>query len=109
MRSDMKPEVSSFCKGQLAGVLSEFIRRSGEKVIAIQESTAWICQDCGEDYHTSSTSKKIDSVISKVKRYELPLHPLMAGETRFSEVVSPSMSTERQKSTLKPANETVFV
>ena len=84
----MRPEVCGFCKGQLAAGLSEFILRGGEKVIVIKELPAWICQDCGEAYYTSSTSKKIDSVINKVKRNELPIYPPMAGEIRFSEVRS---------------------
>ena len=84
----MRPNVCSYCKGHLATGLSEFIVRGDERVIIIKELPAWICQDCGEAYYTSSTSKKFDSVINKVKRNELPMHPLLAGEIRFSEVES---------------------
>jgi YgiT-type zinc finger domain-containing protein len=62
----MIPDKCSFCKGKLVEGKHEFVVKTGETVLAIRDVDAFICQECGEAYYTSQTSRRIDKVMQKL-------------------------------------------
>ncbi len=59
----------------------------GEKIIAIKDVSAYICENCGEAYYIPEISRKIDIVMKKFHEFKLLLHQVPAGELRFDEIV----------------------
>ena len=84
----MMPDKCSFCKGKLVKGKTEFVVKVGDKVLAIKDISAYICEECGEAYYTPNISKKIDEVMEKFHTSKLLMHPMAAGELSLSETVA---------------------
>ena len=84
----MMPDKCSFCKGKLVKGKTEFIVKVGDKVLAIKDVSAYICEECGEAYYTPHISKQIDELMEKFHTSTLLMHPMAAGELSLSETVA---------------------
>lgn len=84
----MMPDKCSFCKGKLVKGKTEFIVKVGDKVLAIKDVSAYICEECGEAYYTPNISKQIDELMEKFHTSTLLMHPMAAGELSLSETVA---------------------
>lgn len=84
----MKPQVCSFCKGDLQRGNHEFISRIGNQIIAISDIPAWICVQCGEAYYDYEISQKLADVRKKVQEGSILFHPMAAGSIKLSEIES---------------------
>ncbi len=84
----MMPDKCSFCKGKLVKGKTEFVVKVGDKVLAIKDVSAYICEECGEAYYTPNISKQIDELMEKFHTSTLLMHPMAAGELSLSETVA---------------------
>ena len=82
----MKPEICSFCRGNLKRGKTEFTVKVGNSIISIKYVPAYICDNCGEAYYDVDVSKKIDKVMDEFHKGELLAHPVAAGEVEFEKV-----------------------
>ena len=82
----MIPDRCSFCKVKLVKGSHEFVVKVGEAILAIKDVDAFICQECGEAYYTSGTSRRIDQAMCKFHSSSLLVHPLPAGEVSLNEI-----------------------
>jgi YgiT-type zinc finger domain-containing protein len=82
----MIPDRCSFCKGKLVEGKHEFVVKTGETVLAIRDVDAFICQECGEAYYISQTSRRIDKGYAKINDSSLRVHPIAAGEVSLCEI-----------------------
>ena len=76
----MIPDLCSFCKGKLREGKTEFMAHAGGEVIVIKDVPAYVCEQCGESYYTTGTSRKIDGVMRDAHQKKLCMRPLPAGE-----------------------------
>jgi YgiT-type zinc finger domain-containing protein len=76
----MIPDRCSFCKGKLREGKTEFMAHAGGEVIVIKDVPAYVCEQCGEAYYTTGTSRKIDEVMRDAHQKKLCMRPLPAGE-----------------------------
>ena len=76
----MIPDRCSFCKGKLREGKAEFMAHAGDEVIVIKDVPAYVCEQCGEAYYTTGTSRKIDGVMRDAHQKKLCMRPLPAGE-----------------------------
>lgn len=84
----MKPDRCTFCKGKLVKGKTEFVVKVGEKVLAVKDVSAYICEECGEAYYTPEVSEKIDGLMKKFHESTLLMHPVAAGELSMGEAVA---------------------
>lgn len=84
----MKPDRCTFCRGKISEGETELVVKVGEKIIAIKDVSAYVCENCGEAYYTPEVSRKIDIVTKKFHESKLLLHPVAAGELSFDEIVA---------------------
>ena len=84
----MIPDKCSFCKGKLVKGKTEFVVKVGDKVLAIKDVSAYICEECGEAYYAPNISKKIDEVMEKFHASTLLMHPIAAGKLSLSETLA---------------------
>jgi YgiT-type zinc finger domain-containing protein len=80
----MIPDRCTFCKGRLAKGTTEFIARVGGEVVVIKDVPACICEQCGEAYYTTTTSRKIDGIMQDVHKKKLYVRPVPAGEVSLN-------------------------
>ena len=59
----MIPDRCSFCKGKLREGTTEFMAHAAGEVIVTKDVPAYVCEQCGEAYYTTGTSRKIDGVM----------------------------------------------
>lgn len=76
----MVPDSCSFCRGKLEEGEMEFVARVESEVVVIKRVPAYVCENCGESYFTSETSRKIDKVMKDFHEGRLLAHPIAAGE-----------------------------
>ena len=76
----MIPDRCSFCKGKLREGKTEFMAHAGGEVIVIKDVPAYVCEQCGEAYYTTGTSRKIDEVMRNAHQKKLCMRPLPPGE-----------------------------
>lgn len=74
----------TFCRGKLKQGTTEFIARAGGEVVIIKDVPAYVCEQCGEAYYTTTTSRKIDSVMRDVHKKKLCVRPVPAGEVSLN-------------------------
>ena len=84
----MIPDRCTFCKGMLVKGETEFVVKVGEKVLAVKDVSAYICEECGEAYYTPEVSEKIDGLMKKFYESTLLMHPMAAGELSLTEAVA---------------------
>jgi len=84
----MKPDRCTFCKGKLIKGKTEFVVKVGEKVLAVKDVSAYICEECGEAFYTPEVSEKIDGLMKKFHELTLLMHPVVAGELSIGEAVA---------------------
>ena len=41
---------------------------TGSGVVVIREVPAWICQQCGEEWLTDQSAKKVENIVKRAKR-----------------------------------------
>jgi YgiT-type zinc finger domain-containing protein len=80
----MFPDHCKLCKGRLVSGTTEFIARAGGEVIVIRDVPAYVCEQCGEAYYTTATSRKIDGVMRDVHKKKLCVRPVPAGEVSLN-------------------------
>jgi YgiT-type zinc finger domain-containing protein len=80
----MIPDRCTFCKGRLVSGMTEFIARAAGEVVVIKDVPAYICEQCGEAYYTTETSRKIDGVMRDVHKKKLCFRPVPAGEVSLN-------------------------
>jgi len=83
----MIPDRCTFCKGRLVLGMTEFIARAGGEVVVIRDVPAYVCEQCGEAYSTTATSRKIDGVMRDVHKKKLSCQP-GSGRRSFIERVT---------------------
>jgi len=81
----MEPNRCSFCKGRLLKGETEFIVRVESELLVIRDIPAYVCEECGEAYHTPAISRKIDRIIERFHESKLLVHPIAAGELCMGE------------------------
>ena len=84
----MKPDRCTFCKGKLIKGKTEFVVKVGEKVLAVKDVSAYICEECGEAFYTPEVSEKIDGLMKKFHESTLLMHTVEAGELSIGEAVA---------------------
>ncbi len=84
----MKPDRCTFCKGKLVEGKTEFVVKVGDKVLTVNDVSAYICEECGEAYYTPDVSEKIDVIMNKSHKSTLLMHPVAAGELSLGEAVA---------------------
>ena len=84
----MKPDRCTFCKGKLVEGKTEFVVKVGDKVLTVNDVSAYICEECGEAYYTPDVSEKIDVIMNKFHKSTLLMHPVAAGELSLGEAVA---------------------
>ena len=80
----MIPDCCTFCKGRLFKGTTEFIARVGGEIVVIKDVPACICEQCGEAYYTTTTSRKIDGIMQDVHKKKLYVRPVPAGEVSLN-------------------------
>ncbi|HNX18588.1 MAG TPA: type II toxin-antitoxin system MqsA family antitoxin [Methanoregula sp.] len=80
----MIPDRCTFCKGRLVSGTTEFIARAAGEVVVIKDIPAYVCEQCGEAYYTTETSRKIDGVMRDVHKKKLCVRPVPAGEVSLN-------------------------
>lgn len=80
----IEPNYCNLCKGTLSEGFANLITRIDDQIIQISDIPAWICDNCNEAYYSPKSSRKIDEIISNARDKNLLVHPLAAGEIKFS-------------------------
>ncbi|MGP8323445.1 MAG: type II toxin-antitoxin system MqsA family antitoxin [Methanosarcinaceae archaeon] len=84
----MKTDRCTFCKGKLVKGETEFVVKVGEKVLAVKDVSAYVCEECGEAYYIPEVSEKIDGHMKIFNESTLLVHPMAAGELSMGESVA---------------------
>ncbi|MGA9622704.1 type II toxin-antitoxin system MqsA family antitoxin [Methanoregula sp.] len=82
--SRVKFDRCSFCDGTLEESTTEFMGRAGNEIVVIKDVPAYVCENCGESYYTTETSRKIDVVMRGMHQKTLCVRPLPAGEVSLN-------------------------
>jgi len=69
----MKPNTCSLCGRILREDKTELLMRIEDQIVVIKNIPAYICEDCGEDYFTPDTSRKIDRIMHEDKIAKRPI------------------------------------
>jgi|ADurb_H2B_03_Slu_FD_contig_123_7356_length_949_multi_13_in_1_out_1_2 YgiT-type zinc finger domain-containing protein len=62
-----------FCKGKLKPAITDYIEKIGNYVVIIKNVPCEKCEQCGEEYFSTSVAKKIESILNEIQEISTEL------------------------------------
>ncbi len=62
-----------FCKGKLKPAVTDYIEKIENYVVIIKNVPCEKCEQCGEEYYSTTVAKRIESILNGIQRISTEL------------------------------------